>query len=75
MCLAIPGRIIEIHGHTAKVDFKGLIKEVDISLLEDVKVGDYVVVHVGFAISTLDKKEAEETLKLWDEILSKIGGI
>ncbi len=72
MCLAIPGKVVEISGHMAKVDFKGILRFVDISMLEDVRIGDYVVVHVGFAISKLDEKEAKETLKLWDEILRGI---
>ncbi len=72
MCLAIPGKVVEIRGHMAKVDFKGILRLVDISMLEDVRIGDYVVVHVGFAISKLDEKEAKETLKLWDEILRGI---
>ncbi|MBS7655938.1 HypC/HybG/HupF family hydrogenase formation chaperone [Candidatus Bathyarchaeota archaeon] len=72
MCLAIPAKIISISGVTAKVDFGGnTIKEVDVSLV-DAKIGDYVLVHAGYAIQVLNKKDAEETLKLWNEILSEI---
>jgi hydrogenase expression/formation protein HypC len=72
MCLAIPAKIISISGTNAKVDFGGnTIKEVDVSLV-DAKIGDYVLVHAGYAIQVLNKKDAEETLKLWSEILSEI---
>lgn len=70
MCLAIPGRITSIDGSMAYVDFgDGTKREVNISLV-DVKVGQYVIVHAGFAIEILDEEAAKETLKLWDEILS-----
>jgi hydrogenase expression/formation protein HypC len=70
MCLAIPGRITSIGGSMAYVDFgDGTKREVNISLV-DVKVGQYVIVHAGFAIEILDEEAAKETLKLWDEILS-----
>ncbi|MEM1586032.1 MAG: HypC/HybG/HupF family hydrogenase formation chaperone [Candidatus Bathyarchaeia archaeon] len=69
MCLAVPARVIEINGELAKVDFGGgVIREANISLV-DTKVGDYVLVHAGYAIQVLDKEEAEETLMLWKEIL------
>ncbi len=68
MCLAIPGKIKSINSKTlrAKVDFNGMEKEVNCELV-DVKKGDYVVVHAGFAIQKFQKKEAEETLKLFKE--------
>lgn len=70
MCLAIPGKVLEISGSKAKVDFGGgVTREVNVSLLEKVEVGDYVIVHAGFAIQILDSEEAEKTLKLWDELL------
>ncbi|MEM3823498.1 MAG: HypC/HybG/HupF family hydrogenase formation chaperone [Candidatus Bathyarchaeia archaeon] len=68
MCLAIPAKIVSIQGNFAKVDFGGIIREVDISLV-DVKVDDYVLVHAGYAIQVLSSEEAEETLRLWSEIL------
>ncbi|MEM2107160.1 MAG: HypC/HybG/HupF family hydrogenase formation chaperone [Candidatus Bathyarchaeia archaeon] len=69
MCLAIPGKIIRITGDTAEVDFgDGTKREVDISLV-DVKVGQYVIVHAGFAIEVIDERHANETLKLWDDLL------
>jgi len=69
MCLAIPARILEIRENKAQVDFGGGVsREVNVMLV-DAKVGDYVLVHAGYAIQVLDKKEAKETLKLWEEIL------
>ncbi len=71
MCLAIPAKIVEIHGDMAKVDFgAGTVREVNVSLVE-AKVGEYVIVHAGYAIEILDQKAAEETLALWNEILNK----
>jgi len=69
MCLAIPARVLKRKGSIAKVDFgDGTAREVNVSLV-DVKVGEYVIVHAGFAIQVLDKKSAEETIRLWDEML------
>ncbi len=70
MCLAIPGKIVSIEGNKAEVDFGGVVRKVNISLVET-KPGDWVVVHAGFAIETMDEKEAQETLKLWEELLSQ----
>lgn len=70
MCLAIPARIIDRKGDRARVDFgDGVVREVNVSLV-DAGVGDHVIVHAGFAIEVLDEKEAKETLRLWEEILS-----
>ena len=63
MCLAFPGKIISINGDFAMVDFNGVKKEINISLTPDVKKHDYVIVHAGFAIQKIDKKEAKESLK------------
>lgn len=69
MCLAVPAKILEINGDLAKVDFGGgVMREVNIMLV-DARVGDYVLVHAGYAIQVLDEKEAEETLMLWKEIM------
>jgi len=71
MCLAIPARILEKRGELAKVDFGGgVTREVNVSLVE-AEVGEYVIVHAGFAIEVLDQKSAEETLQLWSELLSR----
>jgi len=75
MCLGIPGRIMEIHDEAGlsvgKVDFGGVRKEVCLAFLPDVGPGDYVIVHVGFAISKVDEAEALRTL----EILGSMGAI
>jgi hydrogenase expression/formation protein HypC len=70
MCLAIPARVVNVDGSNAKVDFgEGVLRDVNITLVE-AKVGDYVLVHAGYAIQTMDKDEAIETLRLWDEIIA-----
>jgi hydrogenase expression/formation protein HypC len=72
MCVAVPARITEISGKVAKVDFGGVMREVDISLVErNASVGKYVIVHAGFAIEVLDEKEARETISLFEEILAE----
>ncbi len=69
MCLAIPAKVIEFKDKKAKVDFgNSVLREVDITLVE-AEAGDYVLVHAGYAIQTLSKEEATETLRLWNEIL------
>ena len=69
MCLAVPGKIIEISGSTARVDIEGTIREANISLLPGVKVGEYVIVHAGFAMEKYDEEDAKETLRLLKEML------
>ncbi|MCD6592658.1 HypC/HybG/HupF family hydrogenase formation chaperone [Candidatus Bathyarchaeota archaeon] len=69
MCLAVPAKIIKINGDRAQADFGGILREVNIALV-DAKVGEYVLVHAGYAIQTLSQEEAEETLRLWKEILN-----
>ena len=69
MCLAIPARVIKISGDVAEVDFgEGVLREVNIALVE-AKIDEYVLVHAGYAIQVIDRKEATETLKLWNDIL------
>ncbi|MEO0255512.1 MAG: HypC/HybG/HupF family hydrogenase formation chaperone [candidate division WOR-3 bacterium] len=76
MCLGIPGKIINIYekdgSKFAKVEFGGIKREVCIDLTPEAKEGDYVIVHVGFAIQILDKKEAEESLKTYEDYLKKL---
>ncbi len=69
MCLAIPAKLIEKKGTLGVAEIGGVRHEVDLRLLEDVKVGDYVVIHAGFGIQKLDTKEAEETLSLLKEMV------
>ena len=69
MCLAIPAKVMNLDGAKANVDFgQGVLREVNISLVE-AKVGDYVLVHAGYAITVIEEKEALETLSLWNSIL------
>jgi hydrogenase expression/formation protein HypC len=69
LCLAIPAKVLEVHGDIAKVDFgQGVAREVNVMLI-DAKVGEYVLVHAGYAIEKLDQKVAEESLNTWREIL------
>ncbi|MBU7018108.1 MAG: HypC/HybG/HupF family hydrogenase formation chaperone [Theionarchaea archaeon] len=68
MCLAIPGKVISIQGTEGTVDFGGVIQKVRIDLIQDLEVGDYVIVHTGFAIERLEEEDALETLRLWKEL-------
>ena len=68
MCLAVPGQIVTLEGTQADVDFGGVLKKVNVSLIEG-QIGDWVVVHAGFAIEKMDEEEAQETLQTWKELL------
>jgi len=69
MCLAIPAQVVELrNGDNALVDLAGVRKEISLALVEGVAVGDYVIVHVGYALNKLDPEEAEKTLKLFAEM-------
>jgi hydrogenase expression/formation protein HypC len=68
MCLAVPGRILEMEGNAARVDFGGVTREASTALVPEARVGDYVLVHAGFAIQVLDEREAEETLSLFRDL-------
>jgi len=73
MCLAVPGKIISVDNDKpdiimSKVSFSGIIKSVCLDLTPEARVGDYVLVHVGFALNTIDEKEAKETLKMFHEM-------
>ena len=73
MCLAIPGRVTTISGNdplmkTGLVNFGGILKEVNLVYVAEVKVDDYVIVHVGFAISILDEKEAQKVFDTLNEL-------
>jgi len=66
MCLAVPAQVIELRaGETALVDLGGVRKEISLALVDDVAAGDYVIVHVGFALQKLDREEAARTLELF----------
>ncbi len=64
MCLSVPGKVVEIQDNMAKVEVGGVIREVSLDVCPDVLVGEYVLIHTGFAIQKLDEKEALETLDL-----------
>lgn len=69
MCLALPVKVMEVGpGDTAIVDLGGVRKEISLALLSDVQVGDYVILHVGYALTRLDPEEAEKTLALFAEM-------
>ena len=76
MCLAVPGKILSIEGtdpilRTGKVSFGGIVKQVSLAYVPEAKVDDYVLVHVGFAISTIDEEEANQVfdyLKQMDDL-------
>jgi len=68
MCLAIPALVKSIDGYLAEVDIDGVTRQVSIQLTPDVKVGDYVLLHTGYAINVIDEVEAEETLKILKEL-------
>lgn len=68
MCLSIPAEIVAIDGDYATVSFGGNSYKAGLQLLDDVQVGDYILLHAGFAIQKLDRREAEETLRLIDEM-------
>jgi hydrogenase expression/formation protein HypC len=67
MCLAIPAKIENIEGTKAEVDIRGLKRKIGLQLLPDAKVGEFVLVHAGFAIQRIDPEEAEETYKLLED--------
>ncbi len=69
MCLAIPAQVVELRDdNNAVVDLAGVRKEISLALVDGVAVGDYVIVHVGYALNKLDAEEAEKTLKLFAEM-------
>lgn len=68
MCLAIPSKIVAIEGDTAVIDVDGVRRKAGLMLLEDVCVGDYVIVHAGYAISRLDEDAALESLELMNQV-------
>lgn len=69
MCLGIPGKIIEITNGTARVDVTGTTKEVNLMLMDNVRVGDYVIIHAGFAIQKVNENEAHKTLRLISNLI------
>jgi hydrogenase expression/formation protein HypC len=70
MCLAVPVKIVSIDGNEAETEIAGVRRRVSIALTPEAKLGDYVLLHTGYAIGVIDEAEAEETLKLLEEIAS-----
>ena len=70
MCLAIPVRVISVDGSEAEIEIGGVKRRVSIDFTPEVKVDDYVLLHTGYAIGVIDEAEAEETLRLLNEMLS-----
>jgi len=73
MCLAVPGKIVSIEGEdsflrSGRVDFSGIIKQVNLAYVPEAKIGDYVLVHVGFAINIIDEAEANQVFQFLREI-------
>jgi hydrogenase expression/formation protein HypC len=72
MCLGIPGKIVEIYERDGlkmgKIDFGGVVRETCLAYVPEIEVGQYAIVHVGFALNIIDEQEAQETLALLDEI-------
>jgi hydrogenase expression/formation protein HypC len=69
MCIGIPSKVIEINGSMGKVDYQGVQRETSFMMLPEAKVGDYVILHAGFAIKRLSEEDALETLELIREML------
>lgn len=74
MCLAIPSKVIRIQNNIGTIDVAGVTREASLMLLDDVEVGDYVIVHAGFAIQKIDETTAAESLAIIREIATKMDG-
>ena len=74
MCLGIPGKIIKIDGNMATVDIEGVSRQISLQLVENIALGDYVLLHSGFAIQKMDEKDAQETLDLLHQIVDLNNG-
>jgi hydrogenase expression/formation protein HypC len=70
MCLAVPVKVVSIEGNEANVEIGGVKRRVSIMLTPEAKVGDYVLLHTGYAINVIDEAEAQETLKILEEMAS-----
>lgn len=68
MCLAIPGKVVSVNGMVGEVDISGVRRQVSFALLDDLHVGDYVLVHVGTALSKIDEEEAQKTMEALEEL-------
>lgn len=73
MCLAIPLKLVEINGNTATGEAMGMRREIRVDFIENPKLGDYVIVHAGFAIERLPEQQAMEDLDAWEEVRHALG--
>ena len=73
MCLATPLKLVEINGNTATGEAMGMRREIRVDFIENPKVGDYVIVHAGFAIERLPEGQAREDLDAWEEVRHALG--
>ena len=71
MCLGVPMRVIDIEGETAVCEIDGVQKDASLMMVDEVAVGDFVLIHAGFAIEKLDQEDAEETMRLFRELLEQ----
>ncbi len=71
MCLAVPAKLIEMDGINGKVETGGVKSDVRLDLIEDVQIGDYLIIHAGFALEKLDRQEADKRLELFEELAEK----
>ena len=75
MCLAIPGKVVEIYEESGlrmgRLDYGGVVHRACLACLPEIKVGDYAIVHAGFAISILDEEEAQKSFEAWEEMIRK----
>ncbi len=74
MCLAVPALVVELDGDKARLDYGGIIREANVSLVSP-NVGDYVIVHAGYAIQILDPEEAKKTMDVWNEYFDYLDGL
>lgn len=70
MCLAVPAKLLEIKDNIGIAEFGGVRREVSVMFVPEAKIGDYILIHAGSAIEIIDEKEAEETIKLFEEIIA-----
>ena len=73
MCLAIPGKILEINGNSALVDLDGIKQKVIIALIQNPEVGKFVIIHAGYAIEMMDEKDALDAIEEWKEMSEELG--
>lgn len=75
MCLAVPLKIVELKGNNAVGEIEGVRRNLRVDFIKDLKIGDYVIVHAGFAIEKLDEKDAKENIALIKEVTDALGSV